>query len=105
MVRTSDGRVLRYATIRGAYGIPLVAFDGTAEGISRDGQTLVLSGGVGASQSETRFAVLSTRTLRLKKAITLPGLWAYDALSPSGRTLYATQTWAPRRMRATTSVR
>lgn len=89
-VRTSDGRVLRYVTIRGAYGIPLVAFDGTAEGISTDGKTLVLAD-LGVDQRQTRFAVLSTATLRLKKAITLPGLWAYDALSPSGRTLYATQ--------------
>jgi hypothetical protein len=89
-VRTSDGRVLRYATIRGAFGIPLVAFDGTAEGISRDGKTLVLAD-LGANQSETHFAVLNTATLRLKQAITLPGLWAYDALSPNGRMLYATQ--------------
>src|SRR6185295_12123863 len=89
-VRTSDGRVLRYATIRGAYGIPLVAFDGTAEGISTDGKTLVLAD-LGVDQSQTRFAVLNTATLRLEKAITLPGLWAYDALSPNGRTLYATQ--------------
>ena len=89
-VRTSDGRVLRYATIRGAFGIPLVAFDGTAEGISSDGKTLVLAD-VGARQDETRFAVLSTKTLRVKNALTLPGLWAYDALSPNGRMLYATQ--------------
>jgi hypothetical protein len=89
-VRTSDGRVLRYGTIRGAFGIPLVAFDGTTEGVSRDGKTLVLAG-VDASQNETHFAVLRTTTLRLKKAITLPGRWAYDALSPNGRTLYATQ--------------
>ena len=89
-VRTSDGRVLRYATIRGAFGIPLVAFDGTAEGISSDGKTLVLAD-VGARQDETRFAVLSTKTLRLKNALTLPGLWAYDAVSPNGRMLYATQ--------------
>ena len=45
----------------------------------------------GRTRVETRFAVLSTATLRLKKAVTLPGLWAYDALSPNGRTLYATQ--------------
>ena len=89
-VRISDGRVLRYATIRGAYGIPLVAFDGTAEGISSDGKTLVLAD-VGANPSQTRFAVLNAKTLRLRKAITLPGLWAYDALSPNGRMLYATQ--------------
>ena len=89
-VRTSDGRVLRYATIRGAFGIPLVAFDGTTEGISRDGKTIVLAD-VGTDQAKTRFAVLSTASLRLKQAITLPGLWAYDALSPDGRMLYATQ--------------
>ena len=89
-VRTNDGRVLRYTTIRGAFGIPLVAFDGTAEGISRDGKTLVLAD-LGANASQTRFAVLSSTTLRLKKAITLPGLWAYDALSPNGLLLYATQ--------------
>ncbi len=89
-VRTSDGRVLRYSTIRGAYGIPLVAFDGTTEGISSDGKTLVLAD-VGARKDETRFAVLSAATLRLKRAIVLPGLWAYDALSRDGRTLYATQ--------------
>ena len=90
VVRTSDGRVLRYATIRGAFGIPLVAFDGTTEGVSRDGKTLVLAD-PGTNQAQTRFAVLNTKTLRLKQAITLPGLWAYDALSPNGRMLYATQ--------------
>lgn len=89
-VRTSDGRVLRYTTIRGAFGIPLVAFDGTTEGISRDGRTLVLAD-VGVNQVRTRFAVLRTSPLRLKKAITLSGYWAYDALSPDGRTLYAIQ--------------
>jgi hypothetical protein len=89
-VRTSDGRVLRYTTIGGAFGIPRVAFDGTTEGISRDGKTLVLAN-VGANQEQTRFAVLRTTPLRLKKAITLPGYWSYDALSPDGQMLYAIQ--------------
>jgi hypothetical protein len=89
-VRTSDGRVLRYATIPGVFGIPLVAFDGTAEGISSDGKTLVLAD-ILARPAETQLAVLSTASLRLKKAITLPGRWSYDALSRDGRTLYAIQ--------------
>lgn len=89
-VRTRDGRVLRYATIGGTYGIPLVAFDGTAEGLSSDGETLVLAD-IAASAKETHFAVLRTRSLRLAKRFTLPGRWAYDALSPDGRTLYAIQ--------------
>jgi hypothetical protein len=89
-VRTSDGRVLRYGTIRGAYGVPVVAFDGTTEGVSRDGKTLVLAS-VGSNRSETTFAVVRTPTMRLAKRITLPGLWAYDTVSPNGRMLYATQ--------------
>jgi hypothetical protein len=89
-VRTSDGRVLRYGTVRGAFGIPVVAFDGTTEGISRDGKTLVLAD-FGAGEKQTSFAVLRTTTMRLKKAITLPGRWSYDALSPDGQTLYAIQ--------------
>src|SRR5688572_2789522 len=54
-VRTSDGRVLRFATINGTLGTPLVAFDGTTEGISSDGNTLVLADITGR-QDETNFA-------------------------------------------------
>jgi hypothetical protein len=93
-LRKSDGHVLRYVTIDGSFGIPLVAFDGTTEGISRDGETLVLAGAA-ANQAQTSFAVLDATTLRLKRAISLPGLWAYDALSPNGRILYATQYLGP----------
>ena len=89
-VRTSDGRVLRYRTINGVFGIPLVAFDGTAEGVSRDGRTLLLAD-VAASAEQTHFAVLRTATFRVAKTFTLPGRWAYDALSPDGRVLYATE--------------
>ena len=89
-VSTSDGRVLRFSTIRGTFGVPLVAFDGTTEGISPDGGTLVLAdANVSARRALTRFAVLRTRSLRLEKLVTLPGLWSYDALSPDGRMLYA----------------
>ena len=77
-------------TIRGGFGVPIVAFDGTTEGVSRDGRTLVLAE-FGASRQQTRFAVLSTSRLRLQKTVTLRGLWAFDALSRDGRTLYATQ--------------
>lgn len=89
-VRTSDGRMLRYSTIRGGFGVPIVAFDGTTEGLSRDGGTLVLAD-IGANRDETRFAVLSTTPLRLRKTVTLRGLWAFDALSRDARTLYAVQ--------------
>ena len=89
-VRTSDGRMLRYSTIKGGFGVPIVAYDGTTEGVSRDGRTLVLAE-FGASQQETRFAVLRTSPLRLQKTVTLRGLWSFDALSRDARTLYAIQ--------------
>jgi hypothetical protein len=89
-VRRSGGRVERYGTIAGAFGVPMVAFDGTAEGVSADGRTLVLQDVAGLA-TQTTLAVLRTRTLRLAKRITLPGRWSYDALSPDGRTLFAIQ--------------
>ncbi len=87
-IRRSDGRVLRYLTVRGSFGIPQVAFDGTTEGVSRDGKTLVLATYGGVS-GETSFAVLGTTPLRLRKIVALPGTWSFDALSPDGTTLYA----------------
>jgi hypothetical protein len=89
-VRTSDGRVVRYNTIGGVFGAPLVTFSGRVEGISGDGTTLVLVD-VLNRPTETRFAVLRTKTLRLARSVTLPGRWSYDALSADGRTLYAIQ--------------
>lgn len=89
-VRTSDGRMLRYSTIHGGFGVPIVAYDGTTEGVSRDGRTLVLAE-FGASQQQTRFAVLGTSRLRLQRLVTLHGRWSLDALSRDGRTLYAIQ--------------
>ena len=36
----------------------------------------------------TRFLVVSARTLRPQRSIVLRGLWAFDALSPDGHTMY-----------------
>ena len=89
-VRRSDGRVLRYVTVNGSFGIPLVAFDGTADGISHDGRTLVVAD-IGIRADQTTFVFLNTTPLRILKRVTLQGRWAFDALSPDGRTIYAIQ--------------
>jgi hypothetical protein len=89
-VRRSDGRVLRYVTVNGSFGIPLVAFDGTADGISHDGRTLVVAD-VGSRADRTTFVFLNTTPLRILKRVTLQGRWAFDAVSPDGRTIYAIQ--------------
>jgi hypothetical protein len=85
-IRLRDRTVLRSNTIPGRYGVAVVSFDGTRGGVSPDGRTLVLpSLDRGAT---TRFAVVSTDTLRVRGTIELKGLFGYDAISPDGRILY-----------------
>jgi hypothetical protein len=83
----ADGKVVRQASLEGVLGIPRVAFDGTLGGLAYDGRSLVLAS-PGKVAGASRFAVLSTRDLRLRRMVTLPGGWSFDALSPDGRKLY-----------------
>jgi hypothetical protein len=96
VVRTQGGRVVRFRSLRGAYGVPLVAFDGTAGGLTHDGKTLALATfAPPQSRAVTRFALISTRTLRLRQMVTLRGSYAFDALSPDARTLYVIEYVSP----------
>jgi hypothetical protein len=93
-VRIRDSHVLRAASLPASWGIPLVAFDGTADGLSADGRTLVL--GSASPQTtplrvESRFLVVDTSTLRTRTLLKLRGDFAFDALSPNGTTLYLVQ--------------
>ncbi|MCP9484309.1 MAG: hypothetical protein MSC30_00445 [Gaiellaceae bacterium MAG52_C11] len=92
-VRVRTGRVERYASVRGTYGIPRVAYDGSTGGVSADGRTLVLASFAGAPRpgAITRFAILSTKRLKRERLLELRGSWSFDALSPDGRLLYAVQ--------------
>jgi hypothetical protein len=84
-----SGQVARFRWIRGTYGVPLVAFDGSTEGVTRDGGTLVLApANAGPLATQSRFALIDTRTLRVRRVVTLKGSFAYDALSPDGKTLF-----------------
>ena len=91
-VRFSDGRMLRHTTLRGVWGVPLVAFDGTAEGVTRDGKRLLLE--TEAGRAITRFAFLSTKTLKVLQSFSLRGTWAYDAMSADAQTVYLIQLLA-----------
>jgi len=90
VVRVRGGRVVRSRALRGFYGVPLVAYDGTSGGLSGDGKSLILAsyGPVPGTAGVTRFVVLSTRTLRMRRLVELPGSWSYDAISPDGSALY-----------------
>jgi len=83
-----DGRKTRSVRIPGWFGMPLATNDGTAEGLSHDGRTLLLSSSGGPTSA---FAVLDAHTLQLRRVVKLHGQFFYDALSPTGRTLYLIQ--------------
>lgn len=81
----------RGASVRlaGAWGFPRVTFGGAVEGLSADGQSLVLARRThGALASPTRFVVLDPKTLQVRKTVSIPGRFAFDALSPDGSRLY-----------------
>jgi hypothetical protein len=90
VIRRRGGLVLNYGLFSGTYGIPLVAYDGTTDGLTRNGRTLIL-GDISAGptlRKKSTFAVIDTQQLRLRQTIELRGDFAFDALSPNGRLLY-----------------
>jgi hypothetical protein len=92
-VRARDGLVLRSNVARGFLGVPLVAYDGTPGGLSGDGRSLVLSsyGPLPGDGGKTRFVVVDTKTLRVRRAIVLDGSWSFDAVSSAAATLFLTE--------------
>jgi hypothetical protein len=82
-----NGFVLRTLTVPGHFGVPYVANDGTAGGLSFDGRVLVLAA-YGVAVRPSRFAVVDIKRWRAAKALSLHGTFTFDALSPRGRMLY-----------------
>jgi hypothetical protein len=85
------GRVMRYLSLKGRWGIPLVAFDGTTEGLFPDGRTLLVAQPVIAAETlrkQTSFAFVDIRKMTLLRTIRVKGAFSYDALSPDARYLY-----------------
>ena len=92
-IRVRGGRVLHTRLLRGFYGVPLVAYDGTPGGLSGDGTWLVVAsyGPFPGTSGTTRFAILATKTFKLRRLLVLDGSWSFDAISPDGSTLFLTQ--------------
>jgi hypothetical protein len=90
--RRSDARVLRQMSIKGNWGIPLVAYDRTVEGLLAGGRTLVLAqdiyAGDGTLRKSTRLKLVDVRRMRVTRDIHLRGAFSYDAASPDGHYLY-----------------
>ncbi len=89
-ISVRGGRVLRSRALRGFYGVPLVAYDGTTSGLSGDGRTLVLAayGPLPGDSGTTRFLALRAKNLKPYRLVELRGSWSFDALSPDGKRLY-----------------
>jgi hypothetical protein len=89
VVNRKDGIVLKTLPLSGSWGIPRIGTDAVNSSLSRDGRTLVLA------EVEVRrpssFMVVDTKPLRVRARVQLQGTFAYDAISPNGKTLYLIQ--------------
>jgi hypothetical protein len=83
-ISTRNGTVRRTRFLKGLYGVPLVAYDGSTGGLARNGKRLV----VYSPGEVTRFVVLDPRSLRVQSRIVLNGNFGFDALSPDGSLMY-----------------
>jgi hypothetical protein len=89
-VRREGGRILRSKALQGSWGVPLVAFDGTAGGLSADGRRLILAdfNGLNPKAKRTSFLVVDTKRFRILQTVRLKGSFSYDALAPDARRVY-----------------
>jgi hypothetical protein len=79
-------------TLAGQWGFPRVAYDGATGGLSHDGRTLVLvPQSHGQLATPSRFALLDPQTLESRRTLSVPGRFAFDALSPDASRLYLIQ--------------
>jgi hypothetical protein len=92
-IRTEGGQPVRARSFPGYLGIPLVAYDGTAGGLSGNGKRLVVASYAPAprTRGQTRFAVLDTKSFRVRRLAVLDGSWSFDAIAPDGSILYLTE--------------
>jgi len=93
VIRRQDGRVLRFMSLRGAWGIPVVAFDGTTDGLMADGRTLLLGEPTTGPKlrKDSSFVFVDIKKMKVVRKLRLPGHHVFDALSPNGRYLFFIQ--------------
>jgi hypothetical protein len=99
LVATAPGGPAQTRTLQlaGRFAVPVVAYDGSADGLSADGRTLVLIDPRNSlRRRSTKLAVVDARRLRLRRVLRLPGNFSFDAISPDGRTMYVIEYLSPR---------
>jgi Zinc carboxypeptidase len=94
-----DAKIARWWSLEGTFGIPVVAADRTAGGLSADGGTLVLSSLPHSyPPPRSEFRIVDTRRLARGYSTTrhtiaplnLQGAFTFDAISPDGSRIYLT---------------
>jgi MYXO-CTERM domain-containing protein len=90
-IEASHSQVYWWMRLKGSWGIPSLATGAPAgEGLSRDGNTLVL-GSTAQFASPSRFLVVDVRRTKVVRTIVLHGYFSFDALSPDASRMYLIQ--------------
>ena len=88
-IAANGGQIVNTRGMEGTFSVPVVAYNGTAGGLSADGTTLALiEPRQGFPRRATSFRVVATDGLRTSARIELDGDFSFDAISPDGRRLY-----------------
>jgi hypothetical protein len=89
-IQRDGGKVFGMLNIKGTWGIPLVAYDGTTGGLLPDDRTLLLADANARSylRSQSRFTFVDVKKMQRLQTFTLRGDFSFDALSPDGHYLY-----------------
>jgi hypothetical protein len=87
-----DQHVAAYRPLPARYTIPAVAMDRTTSGLSADGKTLILvQPRFRFGRHHTRFLILSLPGMHVRAAVSLPGDFTFDAMTPDASVLYFIQ--------------
>ena len=96
-IAANGGQIVNSRGVSGTFGVPIVAYDGTAGGLSADGTTLALiEPREGFPRETTSFRIVDTGSLRTREEIELQGDFSFDAVSPDGARLYLVHYKSPR---------
>jgi hypothetical protein len=89
LVAVREGRT-RKLQLRGTWRVPAVTSTELPGGLSPDGKLLVLAqvSPMNGLRTASRFAVVSTTRLALRRMVVLKGEFGFDAVSADRRTLY-----------------
>src|SRR5256885_11352861 len=89
-IQRTGGRVVGMLSLKGIWGIPLVANDGTTGGLLADGRTLLLADANAGPylRKQSSFTFVDTKKMRRVRTLTIKGDFSFDALSPHARYLY-----------------